>query len=64
MASARRGRPQANPAPEDPADFMGTLKEIAYTMREQAAIVHHMIDQMGRQPKEGHEGNQIGQGSI
>ena len=36
---------------------MGTLAEMAYAMREEATTTHLMMEQMGRQPKEGHRGN-------
>ena len=36
---------------------MGTLREIAYAMREQAIAAHQMMEQMGQQPKKGHGGN-------
>ena len=44
MASDMCGRLQGQPAPKDPANFMGTLQEIAYVMREQAAVAHQMMD--------------------
>ena len=40
MASGRHGRPQAELAPEGPADFMATLQEMAYAMRDQAMATH------------------------
>ena len=57
IASGRRGRPQAGPASEDPANFMCTLQAMAYAMREQATTAHQMMDQLGRQLEEGHGGN-------
>ena len=36
------------PAREDPANFIDTMQEMAYTMREQAAVVLQMMDQLGR----------------
>ena len=44
MAFGRRGRPQTVPTHEDPANFLGTLWEIEYVMREQAAAAHQMMD--------------------
>ena len=60
MASGKRGRPRAGLAPEDPTDFMGTLREMAYVMRKQAMVAHQIMDQFGRQPKESHGGNPNG----
>ena len=60
MAFGRHGRLQAGPAPEDPTDFIGTLWEMTYTMREQVVTTHQMMDQLGRQPKNGHGGNHNG----
>ena len=40
MAFGRHGRPRAELAPEDPTDFMGTLREMAYAMKEQATMAH------------------------
>ena len=54
MASSRRGRPRAESTPKDLADFLGTLREMAYAMREQAAVAHQIMDQLGRRPKPGH----------
>ena len=62
MASRGRGRPQAVPTPEGPSEFMDTLREMAYAMREQAAAAHQMMDQLGRQPGAGHGANQNGLG--
>ena len=56
-ASSRRGRPWNQPAPEDPAELMGTLREMAYAMREQAVAAHKMMDQLGRQPEVNQGGN-------
>ena len=53
MDSYRHGRPRVKLAPEDSTNFIGTLLEMAYTMKEQAATVHHMMDQLGRQPEGG-----------
>ena len=39
---------------------MGTLREMAYAMREQATVAHQMMEQMGRKPEEGHGGNPNG----
>ena len=58
--SGRHGRPRARPAPEHPVDFIGTQWEIAYAMREQAVATHQMMDQLVRQPEEGHGGNPNG----
>ena len=58
MASSRRGR--AKHALEDPVGFMGTLREMAYIMREQAAAAHQMMEQMGKQLEECHGGNPYG----
>ena len=60
MASRRHGRPRREPALDDPTDFMGTLREMAYTMREQVATAHQMMDQLGRQPEAGQGGNPKG----
>ena len=48
------------PTQEDPADFMGTMREMAYAMQEQAAIAHQMMDQLGRRPEVGDGGNPNG----
>ena len=48
------------PIREDPADFMGTMREMAYTMREEATAAHQMIDQLGRRLEAGHGGNPNG----
>ena len=48
MASERWGRPRTMPAQEEPNEFMDTMQEIAYAMREQATAVHQMMDQLGR----------------
>ena len=40
MASGRRERPQVEPAPKDPPDFIGTQQEMAYAMREHAVAAH------------------------
>ena len=60
MASGRRGRLRTAPALENPVDFMYTLWEMAYAMWEQATVAHQMMDQLGRQPGAGHDGNPIG----
>ena len=57
MASGRRKRAREEPAPEDPIKLVGTLREMAYAMREQPTTAHRMMDQIGRQLEEGHEGN-------
>ena len=44
MASGRHGKPQTEPTLEDPIDFMGTLRETAYVMREQVAAARQMMD--------------------
>ena len=62
MSSKGHGRPQTAPTPEDLADFMDTLWEMAYAMREQAAAAHQMMDQLGRQLGAGHGGNPNGLG--
>ena len=62
MASRGRGRPRTIPTPEDPADFMDTLREMAYAIREQAAVAHQMMDQLGRQLRASHGGNPNGPG--
>ena len=36
------------PAQEDPTDFMDTMREMAYAIREQSAAAQQMIDQLGR----------------
>ena len=59
MAYDRRGRPRSQLALEDLVDFISTLWEMAYMMREQAAAAHQMMDQLGRQPKVGQGGNPI-----
>ena len=46
MASERSGRPQREPAPEVPTNFMDTLQEMAYTMREQATTTHQIVEYM------------------
>ena len=60
MASGRNGRPRAKPALEDATDFMGMLREVAYEIREQVAVAHQMIDQLGRQLEGGQGGNPNG----
>ena len=60
MASQGHGGPRTIPTPEDPANFMDTLREMAYAMREQPATTHQMMDQLGRQPKGGCGGNPNG----
>ena len=60
MASSRRSRPQAESTPEDLANFLGTLREMTYTMREQVVTAHQMMDQLGRQPEPCHRGNSNG----
>ena len=62
MASGRRGRPQTTPIQDDPADFIDTMREMAYAMREQVATVHQMIEQLGRLPEAGLGGNPNGPG--
>ena len=62
MASGRRGKPRTAPIQVDPTNFMGTLREMAYMMLEQAATTHQMMDQLGRQPKADHGGNPNGLG--
>ena len=32
------------PTHEDPTNFLGTLRDIAYVMREQVATMHQMMD--------------------
>ena len=44
MASGRQGRPWMTPAQEEFAEFLDTMREIAYAMREQAAATHQMMD--------------------
>ena len=48
------------PAQEDSVDFMDKLWEMAYAMQEQAATAPQIMDQLGRQPEAGHEGNPNG----
>ena len=60
MAAGRRGRPWVNIAPEDLADFMGTWREMAYAMREQAVAAHQMMDYLGRQSEASQGGNRNG----
>ena len=36
------------------------MQEMAHAMREQAAIAHQMMDQLGKQPEVGHGGNPNG----
>ena len=62
MASKGHGRPQTAPTLEDLADFMDTLLEMAYAMREQATVAHQMMDQLGRQLEASHGGNLNGPG--
>ena len=50
------------PAQEESAEFIDTMQEIAYAMREQATAAHQMMDQLGRQPEVGHGGNPNGPG--
>ena len=50
MAFGRRVRPRREPVPEDLADLIGTLREMAYAMTEQALAAHQMMDQVGKQP--------------
>ena len=49
MASGRSGRPPSKLAFEGPADFTGTLQEMAYAMREQVAMAHQRMDKLRRQ---------------
>ena len=60
MASGTLGRPRMTPTQEGPADFMNTLREMAYAMQEQAAVAHQMMDQLGRWPEAGHGENPNG----
>ena len=39
---------------------MGKLQQMAYVISEQAAVAYQMMDQLGRQPEEGHGGNPTG----
>ena len=48
------------PTHEDPTDFLGMFWDMAYAMREQAATVHKMMDQLERQHEAGHGGNPNG----
>ena len=57
MAFDRWDRPRTTSTQDDPADFMGTLSEMTYVMQKKAAVVHHMMDQLGRQPEASHRGN-------
>ena len=45
-----------------PANFMDTMRQMAYAMQEQATAAHQMMDQLRRQPKAGHKGNSNGPG--
>ena len=62
IAFGRQSRPQMTPAQEDPANFMDTIWEMAYAMREQAAVAYQVMDQLGRWPEASHEGNLNGPG--
>ena len=62
MASGRRGRPRTEPAQEETTEFMNTMREMAYAMREQAAAATQMMGQLGRQPEVGPRGNPNGLG--
>ena len=41
---------------------MDALREIVYALQEQAPVSHQMMDQLGRRPEAGHEGNLNGLG--
>ena len=56
MASSSR-RVQEELAPKDLTEFICVLQEMAYAMKEQAAVAHQMMEEVGWQPKEGHGGN-------
>ena len=60
MVSGRHGRPQTKRTLEDPIDFMGTLQETAYVIREQVVVARQMMNQLGRQLEGVHEGNPNG----
>ena len=48
------------PTQEDPTNFTGTMREMAYSMREQAVATNQMMDQLGRRPEIGHGENPNG----
>ena len=48
MVSDRHGRPRGGPAHEDPEDFMGMFRAIAFAIREQAAAANQMMEQLER----------------
>ena len=50
MASGRHGSPCNEP--EGPEEVIGTLREMAATMREQATVAHYMMEQMNRRSEE------------
>ena len=58
MASGRRGRPRNEP--EGAEEVMGTLREMAATMREQAAAAHRMMERMEQRDEENPEGHNGG----
>ena len=60
MAFGRHEKAWEEPTLEDPANLIGTLREMTYAMKEQAAAAHRMIEQIGKQLEEGHGGNPIG----
>ena len=60
MASDRQGRARVVPTSEDPTDLMGTLWEMAYAIREEAAAMHQMMDRLGRQHEADQGGNSNG----
>ena len=54
---------RAAPTREDLANFMDTMHEMAYAMREQAAATHQMMDQLDKWLEAGHGGNLHGLGN-
>ena len=58
MASRRRGRPHNEP--KGPKEVIGMLREMAATIREQAAAAHRMMERMEQRDEENLEGHNGG----
>ena len=49
-------------AQEESIEFMDTIREMAYAIREHVVAAHQMMDQLGRQLEVSHGGNPNGPG--